>query len=189
MKRVVFISIFLVVCPVLAQDKKADLKTGARVDPEKPTVYLEYVCQDKKRAYLRMHNNAIWNILVTTDDLYYEVRKPIELLNGVKSHALASNREISLQYRIEPFSVTPHKVKMPRVTQYDNGFSAWIASNDSIQFSVPMAFLREDLQIVVDFQYEWEVVKPTYLNDPEHRITFRGIDLPTPSGVGCAAGK
>lgn len=186
MKRLVFISIFLVVCPVLAQDKKADLKTGARVDPDKPTVYLELVCQDKEQAHLRMHNNTIWNILVRTDELYYEVRKPIELLSGVRSHALASNREISLKYRVEPFSVNPHKVKMPRVTNYDNGFSAWVASKDSIQFLVPMSFLRKDLQVVVNFQYEWEVVKPTYANDPEHRVTFRGIDLPPANSANCS---
>jgi hypothetical protein len=187
MKRVVFISIFLIVCPVLAQDEKADLKTGARVNPDKPTVYLEYACQNKKRAYLRMHNNTIWNVLVRTDELYYEVRKPIELSYGVKSHALANNREISLQYHIEPFSMNPQKVDMPKITYPHVHFAGWIASNDSIQFSVPMAYLREDLQVVVNFQYEWEVVKPTYLNDPEHRITFRGIDLPVASGANCPA--
>ena len=185
MKRVAFISIFLVVCPVLGQNQKSDLRAGARVDPTKPTVYLEYVCQDRKQVHLRVHNNPIWNITVETDDLYWATKKPIELLNGVKTYAAPNDKQISLQYRVEPFSINLRKVEMPKVTDPHVRFPSWIASQDSIQFLVPVSYLRDDLQVVIRFQYEWELVKPTYLNDPEHRLIFRGIDLPREDAGGC----
>jgi len=161
-----------------SQSGSDELKSGARVRADKPTVYLEYVCQDKNKVYLRMYNNTIWHISVVADDLYYPSKTPIKLRNGINTYAAPNDKEISLQYRIEKWALPSENVEVPKVAYSDNGFSGWIASQDSILFSVPTEYLRKDLQIFVRFNYEWEVTKKGHtINDPEHRVSFRGLDL------------
>lgn len=178
MKNAVLILMLFLATTSFSQSSSDELKSGARVKADKPTVYLEYVCQDKKKVYLRMYNNTVWHISVVADDLYYPSKTPIKLRNGISTYAAPNDKEISLQYRVEKWALPSETVEVPKVAYSDNGFSDWIASQDSILFSVPIEYLRKDLQIFVRFEYEWEVTKKGYtMNDPEHRVSFRGLDI------------
>lgn len=181
---VLIFMLFLTTAPFF-QSNSDELKSGGRVKAGKPTVYLEYVCQDKKKVYLRMYNNTIWHISVVTDELY-PPKMPIKLRNGVNTYAAPNDKEISLHYRVEKWALPWEDVKVPRIAYPDSGFSNWIASQDSILFSVPVEYLRKDLQAFVRFEYEWEVTKKGYtINDPEHRVSFRGLDLPDTKSSAC----
>ena len=186
MKHAVLILMLFSAATSSSQISSDELKAGARVRADKPTVYLEYVCRDKKKVYLRMYNNTIWHISVVADDLYYPSKTPIKLRNGINTYAAPNDKEISLQYRIEKWALPSENVEVPKVAYSDNGFSDWIASQDSILFSVPIEYLRKDLQIFVGFNYEWEITKKGHtLNDPEHRVSFRGLDLSDIKPLGC----
>jgi hypothetical protein len=177
MKRLALIFILLVATSSLAQSSD-ESKSSGRVKSDKPTVYLEYICQDKKSVYFRMYNNTIWHILVTTGELY-PPKTQIKLQNGVNTYAAPNDRAISLHYRVENWALPGENVKIPQIAYPHGGFSNWIASQDSILFSVPIEYLRKDLQVYVRFNYEWETNKRgNTINDPEHRVYFRGIDLP-----------
>jgi hypothetical protein len=185
MKKVALFLILFSTATSFSQSSSDELKSGARVNADKPTVYLEYACQDKKKVYLRMYNNTIWHISVVTDELY-PPKTPIKLRNGINTYAAPNDKEISLQYRVEKWAVPWENVKVPQIAYPDNGFSNWIASQDSILFSVPIEYLRKDLQIFVRFDYEWEVTKKGYtISDPEHRVSFRGIDFSDTKPLAC----
>lgn len=186
MKNGVLFLILFLATTSFSQNSSDELKFGGRVKADKPTVYLDYVCQDKKKIYLRMYNNTVWHISVTTDELYYPSQKPIKLRNGVNTYAAPNDRGISLQYRVEKWALPWENVEVPKVAYSDNGFSSWIASQDSILFSVPIEYLRKDLQVFVRFNYEWEVTKKgNTINDPEHRVSFRGLDLSDTKPLAC----
>ena len=185
MKKLVLFLILFSATTSFSQSSSDELKSGARVNADKPTVYLEYACQDKKKVYLRMYNNTIWHIGITTEGLYYPSKTPIKLRNGVNTYAAPNDRAISLKYHVEKWALPWENVKVPKMAYADNGFSEWIASQDSILFSVPIEYLRKDLQVFVSFQYEWEVAKTGYTNDPEHRVSFRGIDFSDTKPLAC----
>jgi hypothetical protein len=175
--KVTLILVLLLATTSFAQSSNDELKSGGRVKADKPTVYLEYVCQDKRKVHLRMYNNTVWHISVDTDELY-PPKTRIKLRNGVNTSAAPSDREISMHYRVEGWALPWETVKVPKIAYPDNGFANWIASQNSILFSVPADYLRKDLQVIVRFNYEWEITKEGYsISDPEHRVAFRGIDL------------
>lgn len=178
MKSAILIFMLLFATTSVSQSSNDELKSGGRVNPDKPTVYLEYVCQDKTKVFLRMYNNTIWHIAITTDELYFPTKTPIKLRNGINTHAAPNDKEITLRYRIEKFALPWENVKVPKIANPDNGYGDWIASQDSILFAVPIEYLRKDLQVFVGFNYEWEItIKGYTINDPEHRVSFRGIDF------------
>ncbi len=185
MKIIVLIFVFFLAATSFSQSNDGNVEPTERVIGDKPTVYLEYACQDKKEVYFRMYNNTIWHISVTTDELYLS-KKAIKLRNGVNTYAMPNDRKISLHYRVEKWALPWENVKIPKIVYPHNGFSNWIASQDSILFSVPLEYLRKDLQIFVRFEYEWEITKKGYtINDPEHRVSFRGLDLSDIKPKGC----
>ena len=176
MRNVVLILTLSLVTAAFSQNRH-DQGEG-RVKADKPTVYLAYICQDKERVYFRMHNNTVWNISVEADDLYFPSKTAVKLRNGVNTYAAPNDKEIAIRYRIEKWASPGENVDLPKIAHPDNAFSNWIASEDSILFSVPLEYLRKDLQVVVRFNYEWEITKQGYtINDPEHRVSFRGMDL------------
>jgi hypothetical protein len=184
MKSLVIIFIFCLVNTSFSQSG-SDEKLSGRIKADKPTVYLDYVCQDKKKVRLRMYNNTIWHISVITGELY-PPRKTIKLENGINTYAAPNDSELSLQYRVEKWALPWENVKVPKIAYPDNGFSNWIASQDSILFSVPTEYLRTNLQVFVRFEYEWEITKKGHtINDPEHRVSFRGIDFADTKPLAC----
>src|SRR5258705_7674988 len=87
-----------------AQGRSEELKFGGRVKADKPTVYLEYVCQNKEKVYLRMYNNTIWHISVRADKLYPSKTR-IKLRNDVNTYAAPNDKEIWLYYRVEQWAL------------------------------------------------------------------------------------
>jgi hypothetical protein len=178
MRSLTLLLILLITPTPFFQGSDGVKKQSGQIYADNPTVYLNYLCQDERKIYLRMYNNTTWHISVTTDELYYPSKKPIKLLNGVNTYATPNDKEISLQYRVEKYALSSESINVPKVNYSDNGFSSWIAARDSIFFSVPVKYLRKDLQIFVRFNYEWEITRQgDTINAPEHKVSFRGLDL------------
>lgn len=149
-----------------------------RVNQKKPTVYLEYVCQDEKNIHLRMHNNTIWQIIVGAEKSYFPTTKPIKLRNGNKGYAIPSDEVVPIHYYIERDALENTKIKIPQKEPYYLNQGGRIVSQDSIRFSVPTEHLRKGLKIYVGFGYEWELALPGDINrEAEHRVYFRGGDI------------
>jgi hypothetical protein len=179
MKKLSLIIILLLHLTSFSQNENGELKVEGQMKSGKPTVYLEYVCQDKKKVFLRMYNNTIWAIAVSSDELYYRTKKTVKLSNGKEFYVIPNDKEISLQFKVDKFELPSKNVKLPKIVRNDTSFTNWIASDDSVLFSVPVEYLKEDLMISVSFNYEWEVSKKgIILSGPEHRVLFRGIDVP-----------
>jgi hypothetical protein len=182
MKNLAVIIILVCTFSVFSQTKETELKAEGQVRYDKPTVYLEYVCQKNQSIWLRLFNNTVWTITVGSDELYYKTEKTVKLSNGLEFYAMPNNKDVSLRYNVERFALPAKKVKVPIIEHSDSFYTNWIASNDSVLFSIPLKYLKEDLQISVKFNYEWEVSKKgTIVSGPEHRVLFRGIDTPDKS--------
>jgi hypothetical protein len=178
MKILVLASVLCLVLTAFSQTNSSSKNAVGQVRGNTPTVYLEYVCQDKKNIRLRLNNNTIWILAVSADELYYKTEKTVKLANGIEFYTMPNNKEVSLQYRVDKFALPEKNVKVPKIAYSDSSNTNWIASADSILFSVPNDYLKEDLKITVRFNYEWEVSKDgVIVSGPEHTISFRGIDL------------
>lgn len=186
MKKLTLIFLLFLTTSAFSQINELQPKADGQLEAGKPTTYLEYGCQDKKNVQLRMFNNTIWAVAVNSDKLYYKTEKTVKLANGKEFYAMPNDREVSLQYRIEKFALPSENVKIPKVNYPDSSSTNWIASGDYVLFSVPIEYLRKDLQIFVKFNYEWELTKRgSIVSGPEHRISFRGIDLPVENPIAC----
>ena len=180
MRSLVLIFFLLSGITAFSQTNNGESKADGQVESNRPTIYLDYVCQDKKKVRLRLNNNTIWTIAVRSDVLYYKTEKTVKLSNGKEFYTMPNNKAVSLQYRVDKFALPWKNVKVPQIAYADSGSINWIASADSILFSVPIEYLKEDLQIIVKFNYEWEVGKNgSIVSGPEHNVSFRGIDLNT----------
>ena len=155
-------------------------ESTGRIDPDKPTVYLNYVCQDEKKIYLRMHNNTIWHVGIWAEKSYFPTKKPIQLGNGNKGYAIPSDEDVPIHYHVEKDELENQKnIKLP--SQQDHSYipgGGRIATGDSILFSVPIEHLRKGLKIFVELSYEWELTKSGDVSkEPAHRVYFRGGDI------------
>lgn len=177
--RKLVVSILFVSLTAFSQSGENAGKLAPRVRADRPMTFLDYVCQDKKMVYLRMYNNTIWALAVKSDELYYNTKHSVKLANGKEFYAMPNDKVTSLQYRVDRFASPWEKVNAPKILPSDNGSMGWIASQDSVLFSVPLEYLRDKLEIVVRFNYEWEMTEQGFFNSlPEHRVLFRGIDIP-----------
>ena len=174
MKRILLILILCLAATAFSQN----VEDPERVNQKKPTVYLEYVCQNEKNIYLRMHNNTIWQIVVGAEKSYFPTTKPIKLRNGNKGYAIPSDEVVPIHYYIEKDALENTKIKVPQKEPYYLNRGGTIVSQDSIRFSVPIEHLRKGLKIYVGFGYEWELALPGDINrEAEHRVYFRGGDI------------
>src|SRR5205085_180737 len=98
MKRILFILMAFSFTNAYSQDKGFGHE---RVNSEKPTVYLEYVCQSSEKIYLRLMNNTIWHIGISTEKSYWPTKKPITLGNGNKGYAIPNGEEVEMFYYAE----------------------------------------------------------------------------------------
>lgn len=179
MKRLAFFAFILGLSSSALSQFNESHKADGQVNYQKPSVYLEYICQDKKNLRFRMSNNTIWSIAVGSSEGYHFGKKKVKLANGKTFYAMPSDREVSVIYRVDKFAQPWRHVEVPKLNYSDSSSTNWIASEDSVLFSVPVEYLRNDLQILVNFNYEWELAKSGFfVNGPEHWVTFRGIDLP-----------
>ncbi len=178
MKRVFLILILFIVATVSSQTKNS-LELPERVDTNKPTVYLNYVCQNEKKIYLRMYNNTIWHIRVGAEKQYFPTKKPIKLGNGNKGYAIPNDEEVPIHYYIEKDELENiKKINIPDKEPYYINGGGPIISQDSVFFSVPILHLRKGLKIYIEFAYEWEMTNSGDISkEPEHRVYFRGGDI------------
>jgi hypothetical protein len=181
MKKLLLIcTIFLLASTFFSQSNNDESKSDVRVKANKPTVYLEYVCQDEKKISLRMYNNTVWHIGVDAEKSYFPTKKPIKLGNGNKGYAIPNDEEVPIHYYIEKDELgNVKKIKVPKKERYywSNG-GGRIAIGDFIYFTVPIEHLHEGLKIYVEFIYEWEISKSGDTSkEPEHRVYFRGGDI------------
>ncbi|HMM79037.1 MAG TPA: hypothetical protein PKC65_03330 [Pyrinomonadaceae bacterium] len=177
MKKILILMLCLA-ATTFSQNRE-ETESTARINPEKPTVYLSYVCQDEKKIHLRMNNNTIWHVYVEVDKSYFPTKKPIQLQNGAKVYAIPNNEKIPVFYYAERDQLEDVKgIKIPKLEYHFTNGGGWLASNDSILFSVPIELLRKGLKIYVEFFYEWEMAKSgDTRKEPEHRVYFRGADI------------
>jgi hypothetical protein len=177
MKRVLILMLFFA-ATVFSQNREGTV-SAARVEPDKPTVYLSYVCQDEKNIQLRMNNNTIWHVYVEADKSYFPTKKPIQLQNGAKVYAIPNNEEIPVFYYAERDQLEDVKrIKIPKLEYHFRNGGGWLSSQDSVLFSVPIEHLRKGLKIYVEFSYEWEMSKSgDTRKEPEHRVYFRGGEI------------
>ena len=115
MKRV--LTLMLCFAAAVFSQNKDGIESPVRIDPGKPTVYLSYVCQDEKKIFLRMYNNAVWHVGVGAEKSYFPTKKPIQLGNGNKGYAIPSDEEVPIHYFIEPDELEK-KIKIPRKEAY-----------------------------------------------------------------------
>lgn len=176
MKKILLILMLFLAVTGFSQGK-AGFDNIERVNAKKPTVYLEYVCQDTRNIQLRMYNNSIWHIGVWTEKSYFPTKKPIRLGNGNKGYAIPNNEEVIMYYYIEKDKLeNVKKIKIPKREPYYQGGGGRIVSQDSIRFSVPTQHLKKGLKIYVQFSYEWDGFGDIS-KEPEHRVYFRGGDI------------
>ncbi len=163
-----------------AQSNNDETKIDIRLRNDKPTVYIEYVCQDEEKIFLRMHNNTIWHIGVGAEKSYFPTKKPIKLGNGNKGYAIPNNEEVPLHYKIEQDELgNEKKMEVPKQKlYYYPNVRGRIASEDFIKFAVPIGHLQDGLKISVRFSFEWELITSFHLaREPVHRVYFQGSEI------------
>lgn len=174
---VLFTCVFCIT--VLSQDGKIQKEKGIRVVEDKSTVSIGLDCKDKKKIKLRLYNNTNWAIAVPTFSYYFDPKKlkKVKLNNGTSVFAMPSDKEISSLYYFVEKEVTLDGKKVLILETYatDSLNVSWIAPNDSIFFSIPIEHLKNEWELYVKFNYEWELpIKGTFLsNEPQHRLYFR----------------
>lgn len=131
------------------------------------------------------------------------------LSNGIKAEGLANDSEVEICYQTEAMPVTitqqtynpqskdiiiteevPFEVKVPKQTPsyYSCQWSglvnrkfqvSWVASGNSIVFSVPREYLEKNLKIYTLYNYEWEIENSTLKSpgwvksgEPNHQVFF-----------------
>lgn len=154
--------------------------TNARINPAKPTIYIGVECQNKNTIQLRLHNNTQWAIAVSTFSFYFDPHKivTIKLSNGQTAFPLPNDKEISSLYYFVEKANARQDIKVPQIDYSDSFNQSWIASKESILFSVPREYLQEGLQIYIPFNYEWELNDQGIIhNQPVHKTFFRGVEL------------
>ncbi len=154
-----------------------------RIDDAKPTVYLSVERKDEQTLRCRLYNNTTWAISVRTVSYYFKWNRTLRLSNGISVYSLPTDDEIeSLHYYIEKEPTAQGKLKAPELHYGDSSATSWIPPRESITFSVPAIYLRPGLVLYVPFNYEWELSNQMIFgNEPEHRVYFRGVDLPKKS--------
>ncbi|MFN2533338.1 MAG: hypothetical protein ABR555_18805 [Pyrinomonadaceae bacterium] len=173
---------------------------------DKPGVYLSferdgerkslYAGESNQGIWLRMHNNTKWAINFCTPGLYIPPKVgPFRLLDGRGVLALLEGVEISMCHgvdRVSRYESVNTKAGASRREKratcsesevgYDKGdvsSTAWLPPGKSVIFSVPREQLCSDFAVFIRFNYEWEYGERTFRsNEAEHRVYFRGLDLP-----------
>jgi len=181
MKKIQILLLTIVVATLVsrAQSDVGARRSDGRFIDIGHTVVLDYRCQDKQNIFLRIENNMKWAVAVRSDKLYYRTGKTVKLENGRDFFSLPTNKPVELQYYVEQFGPLQDGHTIPQLARPDSGSINWIAPRESVYFSVPFRSLRDDLQVSVNFNYEWEMDEHgLFETTPEHKVFFRGIDLP-----------
>ena len=185
------LSIFLVFS-ALSYPAQSTSKQAIKVNLNKPSVWLEYLCSENDKIQLRLNNNTIWHLKIFSAG-YWGTKKPVLLLNGNRTFAAPDDVPIeSLFYHVEiDKGARVSGIKLPKETRSgigNDGGGTWIAPADSVFFPVPVDYLHEGLKVAVSFKYEWEIPKDGHLiDDPEHTVFFTGRSLSKTKLVRCSS--
>ncbi len=175
MKTVLFILMLFATETTFSQHKDAPM--SEKIDPNKPTIYLEYVCQDEKNIKLRLENNSIWYITIWTVKSYFPTSKPFTLRNGAKGYAIPNDEKVDMFYYVEKDKLWDNKkIKIPKKELPREGGGGEVISQDSVIFPVEISHLQKGLKVYVEFSYEWDG-QGDISNEPSHRVYFRGGDI------------
>jgi hypothetical protein len=184
MKAMTWVFLLMTTSVILPQTVGIRNHASVQVKADKPTVSIEYVCQDKSSVQLRLTNNTVWALAFYSDERYAKSEKLVKLGNGLQYYSIPNDVLVSVQFRVDKFAAPTETVKIPKIQYLDSSHTNWVPSDSSIRFTVPRAYLRDDLQVFVRINYEWEVTsRGAVVGGPEHRVSFRGIDLPASAAV------
>lgn len=193
---------------------QVDTWRKARIEPNKPTVYVEFVKLDKRvdtdpfnnrssedlppppeefeAVLLRVYNNSRLAIKFQTRATSQSNVEMKQLVGEGYVEVPLANAELELVYGVEPvFASMPVKAelkrKLPYIRLYSSCTDVWLPSGQSVVFVVRREELRENLQVFLQFKYEWEVSGQNKgVDEPEHRVYFRWWDFEKATGSGRA---
>lgn len=137
-------------------------ETKFRKDAGLPPLWVELVSKDKKndKTFFRLHNNTVWNVLVSTTQLYYLTKTPIKLFNGVSTYAMPNDQEVSINFELwQTKTISSKSCNILFRPAPNGGFKSWIASGDSVIFSISEKEIKKTSFVSIKFKYEWEVNK------------------------------
>lgn len=178
----------------------ASLFLSAQPDPKRPHIYVALERRFDKEFSLRLTNNSEWAIRVCSRSFVPNVRpnvRPVELRDGKTISAFTDGFEAPLCYGVERFSnskLTVAKLNSAEASEggrgmkdpfadckfnycgfYDDGNyggTGWIAPGTSVILRVSTVYLRDDYQIYIKYQYEWE---SDSIANPRHATYFRSF--------------
>jgi hypothetical protein len=135
----------------------------SRLDQSHPAQFISYESVSDSDVHLRLHNNASCPIIVETDD-----HAPLHSGAG---------RLVALHYLLH------ERRKKTTVAAYgwgDSVFTVEIGPNDSVTFMVPLARLKNRLDVAVPFVYVWEGdhVGAGLVGGVNHLVYFLSDDFP-----------
>lgn len=166
----------------------------------------ESPCGERIRPgiWLKLSNNTGWAIYIDGFPVrdYPSNITTITLKNDIQVRGVRDGTEMRLLYDLEGVSMTrtkveqgrvllatPVEIELPKQSKYcsqkwmggevgrNRGF--WIASGNSILFSVPKDFLTERLRVNIQYNYEWESADGQIKDfEPHHLAFFYGSNLP-----------
>jgi hypothetical protein len=182
--------IALVVCGsvvpnVPAQRKSVSRASDVRISKRHPTVYITFERIGKREpvrleesnagVWLRLHNNTRWKIHLQA--------------YGLSSTFLKGNeKEVGLYYEVGsipkprsrlrevgvPASREDPGCEVPLLMYGDLRSGIYVASGDSIVFSVAREHLCKNLYVAIAFRYAWQPDG----DESEHKVKFYGLDVP-----------
>lgn len=171
---------------VLCQAKIGNGRNEFNGKENKAMIYIKAECEEKENIRFRLFNNTNWAIAVPTFSFYLtpdNVRRA-KLQNGQTVYLMPNNKEISsLFYFTEKEQVQGREKSLILGGRWTDSFNySWIGSKDFIFFSIPKAELKDNAEVFVLFNYEWELNERGmfFSNEVQHRIYFRFPDYNNP---------
>jgi hypothetical protein len=174
-------NMLLSACPnAFAQRLKVIQAGCSLIDKRHPSQFISYegVSQSKSEVKLRLYNNSSCNIIVETDD-----RDPVRLLskNGLgadETRDIQDNVWIPLHYLIQ--DRRRWKAPEPAFGWGDSVFTYELLAGHSALFTVQLSHFKKHLDVVVPFNYAWEVNTTIAMGvgGVVHRVYFLREGLP-----------
>jgi hypothetical protein len=107
-------------------------------------------------------------------DACYDVEGTPTLVSKKVGNTLEGN----IPFRKKPPDQDPYKSCKWDIAYPKNHPRLWLASGDSVVFSVPNSFLAHGLNISTEFNYEWETERGYIIpGEPRHFLFFYSLDL------------
>ncbi len=141
---------------------------------------------DRERVLVRLRNNSTCAVLIETMDaekFLASLPSNATIVDHAKRKIQADLPDGVVVPAVKFYTEDRHHSKAP-VPAWggDMFFKFRLLGGNSMLFAIPTAYLRERLDIVMPFAYEWEqeakAPKVIYSGDVEHRVYFHNDSLP-----------